>query len=216
MDLDKLEIELKKRLALPYQWGQMQNDAFDKKSNFIYTTFYFDKLLQKLEFVDADLKNYALNRWYNFWSAKAVEHIFTSHPNVIANKNSRDKLIDFKINAIPFDHKTSKFPKGFKHSIDYATKNEKQLIQWFYANQSQEGRKHLKNRLFIVVYDRKNKAHWKIKAEIRLLKAAIDKYIVNFSEKNLNTFDFGYGEIYSDIIWVSNETKLKKNIFLEK
>lgn len=204
MDLNEVEIELKKRLSYPYQWGKMQNDAFDKKSNFIYETSHFDKLLGQLKFADSDLKNYALNRWYNFWSAKAVEYLFTSHPNVIANKNSRDKLIDFRINNIPFDHKTSRFPLGFKQSYRYAKKNKMQLIQWLYTNQSQEGRKHLKNRLFIVVYDQKTKDHWKIKAELRLLKAAIDKYIANFSEEKLSQFDFGDGKIFSDIIWVTN------------
>ncbi len=204
MDLNEVEIELKKRLSYPYQWGKMQNDAFDNKSNFIYETSHFDKLLDQLKFADSDLKNYALNRWYNFWSAKAVEYLFTSHPNVIANKNSRDKLIDFRINNIPFDHKTSRFPLGFKQSYRYAKKNKKQLIQWLYTNQSQEGRKHLKNRLFIVVYDQKTKDHWKIKAELRLLKAAIDKYIANFSEEKLSQFDFGAGKIFSDIIWVTN------------
>lgn len=203
MDLSRLEIELKKRLAHPYIWGRLQNDAYDKKSNFIYETYSFDKLLKKIEFLDQDLKNYALNRWYNFWSAMAVEHIFTSHSNVQANKNGRDKLVDFRIGQIPFDHKTTKFPQGFNKSYAYARKNEKQLIQWLYDHQSQEGRKHLKNRLFVIVYDSHDEQHWKLKSEISFIKTAIDHYIENFSENNLHLMDFGEGEIFSDIIWVS-------------
>ncbi|MCD6091241.1 MAG: hypothetical protein J7J72_07050 [Bacteroidales bacterium] len=203
MDLNRLEIELKKRWSYPYHWGNKQNNDLDKATNFIYKTYSFESLLKRTEYYDSPLKNYAFNRWYNFWSAMAAENIFTTHSNVEANKNKKDKLIDFKINNIPFDHKTSIFPFGFNKSYSFARKNEKQLIQWFYDNQSQQGRKHLKNRLFIVVYDDRAKEHWKMKAEIRLIKSAIDEYIENFSVKNLYTFDFGEGEIFSDIIWLT-------------
>ena len=137
----------------------------------------------------------------------AVENIFVSHSNIQANINRRDKLVDFKINAIPFDHKTSVFPKGFDKSYSYARKNEKGLIQWLYSNQSQEGRKHLKNRLFVVLYNGENHEHWKMKAEIRLLKSAIDQYLKNFSENKLYKLDFGDGEVLSDIIWVEKGMK---------
>ncbi len=151
--------------------------------------------------MEVALKDYALNRWYNFWSAMAVEYMFTSHENVIANKNSFDKLMDFTINGIPFDHKTSVFPKGFNHSLQYAKENERELIQWLYDNQSQQGRKHLKNRLFIILYD-KNGEHWKKKSEIILMKKYIDQYVNNFQKNQLLKFDFGEGIIYSDIIWI--------------
>ena len=58
--------------------------------------------------------------------------------------------------------------------MDYAKNNPAELIQWLYSNQSQEGRKHLKNRLFLVLVD-KNKEHWKLKAEISLLKKEKDQ-----------------------------------------
>jgi len=145
-----------------------------------------------------------MNRWYNFWSAMAVESIFTSHNKVSPNINSYDKLTDFSINGIPFDHKTSVFPRGFNKSIQYAVKNKRQLIQWLYDNQSQQSRKHLKNRLFIILYDRNNN-HWKMKCEIMLLKSEIDKYVCNFSQNNLSKFNFGEGTVYADIIWTINK-----------
>jgi len=202
MDLERVEKELKKRLNYPYRWGRKQSNSWDKNTNFIYKTYSFESLLRKIEQLEEPLKNYALNRWYNYWSAMAVEYIFTSHNNVKANKNIYDKLVDFTIEGIPFDHKTSIFPKGFNRTYQYAKDNEKELIYWLYENQSQEGRKHLKNRLFIILYDTVKKQHWKLKAEIILLKNRIDKYVENFSKKNLYRLDFGKGEIYSDILWI--------------
>jgi len=202
MDLPRVERELKKRLPYPYRWGRKQSNTWDSDTNFIYQTYSFESLLKKTTQFNQALKDYALNRWYNFWSAMAAEDIFASHSNVIANKNTYDKLVDFTIDNIPFDHKTSIFPKGFNQPYDYAKEHERELIQWLYDNQSQQGRKHLKNRLFIIMYD-KNSQHWKMKSEIMALKKEIDNYVDNFSPNNLYAFDFGEGQVYSDILWVT-------------
>ncbi len=207
MDLPRVERELKKRCDYPYRWGRKQSDSWDQMTRFIYKTYSMSMLYRKAEHLDPDLRDYAFNRWYNFWSAMAVEDIFASHPNVEPNKNSYDKLIDFSINKIPFDHKTSVFPKGFAKSIDYARVHQVELIEWLYRHQSQEGRMHMKNRLFIVLYDGETMQHWKMKAEIMLLKRAIDQYVENFSPKNLYRFDFGDGAVFSDIIWITRGVK---------
>jgi len=204
MDLQRVEKELKNRLAHPYRWGRKQSNSWDSDTNFIYKTYSFNSLLTKTNNFDLELKDYAYNRWFNFWSAMAAEDIFASHSRVEANKNSYDKLVDFKIDNIPFDHKTSVFPKGFGKTYEYARENEKELIQWLYDNQSQQGRKHLKNRLFIIMYD-KNNQHWKMKSEIMELKKEIDLYVDNFSQSNLYEFDFGDGKVYSDILWITKE-----------
>jgi len=201
MDLPRVERELKKRLPYPYRWGRKQSNSWDNSTNFIYQTYSFETLLKRTANLSPELKDYALNRWYNFWSAMAAEDIFSSHENIIANKNSYDKLVDFTINNIPFDHKTSIFPKGFNKPYEYAIENERELIQWLYNNQSQQKRKHLKNRLFIIMYD-KNNQHWKMKSEIMELKIKIDLYVESFSSKNLYEFDFGEGKVYSSILWI--------------
>ena len=207
MDLPRVERELKKRWDYPYRWGRKQSDGWDQATNFIYTTYSMNGLYRKTEQLDSNLRDYAFNRWYNFWSAMAVEDIFASHPNVEPNKNSYDKLIDFSIDKVPFDHKTSVFPKGFAKSFDHARVHEAELIEWLYRHQSQEGRRHLKNRLFIVLYDEKTMQHWKMKAEIMLLKRAIDRYVENFLPKKLYQFDFGDGAVFSDIIWITRGAK---------
>ena len=203
MDINALETELKKRTHFPYVWKGKQNDDKDQKTKFIYQISSFEALQKHMQSLEEDLKNYALNRWLNFWSAKGVEYLFASNKNVIPNKNPYDKWVDFDINNISFDHKTSVFPKGFQQTIEYALNNKKSLIEWFYNNQSQEGRKHLKNRLFIVLYNRQNpEEHWKLKAEILLIKNRIDSYLQNFSEQALTSLQIAENKIVSDIIWV--------------
>jgi len=202
MDLPRVERELKKRLSYPYKWGRKQSNSWDQDTNFIYKTYSFETLLKRTSKFDQPLKDYALNRWYNFWSAMAAEDIFASHNNVQANVNAYDKLVDFKIDGIPFDHKTSVFPKGFKETFQYAKEHKEILIKWLYENQSQQGRKHLENRLFIILYDVETSEHWKMKSETLLLKSAIDNYVENFSTDNLVQLNFGNGEVLSDIIWI--------------
>ncbi len=200
IDLQRLERELKKRLAYPYSWGRKQSDSWDRETHFIYEIRLFSQLEERISTLSPELRNYALNRWLNFWSAKGIEQIFTIHPNVVACQNEYDKTVDFYINNIPFDHKTSVFPKGFQKDISYALEHKRELIEWLYKEQSQQGRLHFKNRLFVVLYDKESSEHWKLKAEISLIKQKIDNYIncaVPFEK-----FHFGKDEILSDIIWI--------------
>lgn len=205
--IKQIEIELKKRLSVPYRWGQKQNNFFDSKTNFIYQTFEFDKLLIEIDLqfkADPDFEkyfNYALNRWYNFWSAYAVESIFYSIDGVLPVENSHDRYRDFIIQGVSFDHKTSVFPKNFPYQIDEAVKRTDELIIWFYEHQSQQQRKHFKNRLFIVLYSPAGD-HWKLKAEVSWLKERIEKYMVGFNPNYLLKFKLETDHFtLADIIW---------------
>lgn len=205
--LIKIETELKKRLFYSYKWGRKQNDLFDNATNFIYQTASFDEVLREIDSrfkVQEDYQdyfNYTLNRWYNFWSAQCVEQIFCSLPGVIPALDEKDKLIDFSIHGATFDHKTSVFPKNFHFQIDEAIKHTDELINWLYKNQSQQKRKHLKNRLFVVLYSNDGE-HWKLKSEISWLKERIEKYMSGFNPDYLMKFEFEKGKTaISDIIW---------------
>ncbi len=205
--LTEIDVELKKRLNHPYKWGQKQNDTFDKQTNFIYHTFLFEELLKEIDKrfrseKDFELYfNYTINRWYNFWSAQAVENIFCSLPSVKPALDSKDRLVDFTIDGVSFDHKTSIYPKNFPCKIDEAIKKTDELIKWLYKNQSQQQRKHLKNRLFIVLYS-KDGEHWKLKSEIMWLKDRIEKYMQGFNPNYLLKFEFEKDKVtLSDVIW---------------
>ncbi len=208
VELATIEKELKKRLAYPYKWGRKQNDYFDNLTNFVYRIQSFEEVIKEIEFrfrtdkEHENISNYALNRWYNFWSAQAVEKIFCSLPNVKPALDSKDRLVDFTIDGVTFDHKTSVFPKNFPYKIDQAIKKTDELIQWLYKNQSQQQRKHLKNRLFVVLYSSDGE-HWKLKAEISWLKERIEKYMKGFNPHYLLKFHLEDDqETISDVIWV--------------
>lgn len=204
-----LEIQLQKRLPYRYQWGRKQTNKWDAFTSFIYDTPIWEDFINKLK-ATAEILNvekgsffdYAANRWFNFWSAMAVETIFNKHTLVTKVRNYRDSEKDFFIENIPFDHKTSVFPKGFKHTISYAKANEHKLIQWFYENQSSQQRFHLKNRLFVVVYNATGE-HWKIKADISLLTNEINTFLNNYSKEKLHRVKISENQVVcSAIIWV--------------
>ncbi len=140
---------------------------------------------------------------YNFWSAQTVEQIFTEIEGIEPVTDSKDSEKDFYLYGIPFDHKTSVFPKQFGKSFEYAQNHKPELIAWLYKNQSSQKRHHFKNRLFIVVYA-ENGEHWKLKSEVSILKMAIEKYVAGFNAAQLHSFTFVDEQTtLSDIIWVS-------------
>ena len=206
-DLIQIESELKKRLGYPYKWGRKQNDQFDKLTNFVYRISSFEEVLKEIEIrfrkdkEHKNISNYALNRWYNFWSAQAVEKIFCSLPNVKPALDSKDRLVDFAIDGVTFDHKTSIFPKNFPYTIEESIKKTDELIKWLYKNQSQQQRKHLKNRLFVVLYSSTGE-NWKLKAEISWLKERIEKYMRGFNPHFLLKFNLEPNHhTLADVIW---------------
>lgn len=207
IDLIQIEKELKKRLTYPYKWGRRQNDYYDNLTNFVYSIPTFNEVLREIESSFSkdkehqNIANYALNRWYNFWSAQAVEKIFCSLPNVQPALDGKDRLIDFTIDGVTFDHKTSIFPKNFPYKIDEAIKKTDELIRWLYKHQSQQQRKHLKNRLFIILYSSDGE-HWKLKSEIQWLKERIEKYMTSFNTHYLLKFVLEENQqTLSDVIW---------------
>ncbi len=207
IELVNIEKELKKRLAYPYKWGRKQNDYFDKLTNYVYGISSFDEVIKETEKrfskdkEHQNIANYALNRWYNFWSAQAVEKIFCTLPNVKPAIDEKDRLVDFTIDGITFDHKTSIFPKNFPYPIDESIKKTNELILWLYTHQSQQQRKHLKNRLFIVLYSADGE-HWKLKAEISWLKERIEKYMQGFNPHYILKFTLeAEQETLADVIW---------------
>jgi len=208
LDLQVIENQLKKRWAYPEHWFQKQNDLWDSRSNFIYNSPDFENLISsinqeaKLHSLDVQMFfQYAVNRWYNYWSARAVEQIFCDIPGVLPAKNAKDRLVDFSIDGINFDHKTSVFPRGFGKDLAFAKANLTALINWLYANQSTGKRYHRSNRLFLVVF-KKDGRHYQLKAEISWLQKLIADYVSTFDSSKLvavSTPD--QKTAFSDIIW---------------
>ena len=208
MNLPAIENELKKRCKHEYRWFRKQNNSWDNLSSFIYKTSNWDKLNEQIALIIAsenldekEFFQYCSNRWYNFWSAMVVEHIFAEINGVIPHKNPKNRKIDFNCFGKDFDLKTSVFPRGFNHSLEFSKNNPKELISWLYRNQSKQSRFHLENRLFLIVFAG-NGQHWKLKAEISFLKQVVEKYVATFETSQLKEFKFQQGKTtFSDIIW---------------
>lgn len=200
--LKAMENELKK--LDNYSWQNVkQNDYLDRKTRFIYSIYFYNELLSKIK--EAGLNeneaSYAKTRWYNYHSAKITESLFANSPKVKANLNQYDKLVDFSIDGINFDHKGTVFPAKIPYTLKQCFFNKKILIDWLYDNQSSQGRYHIGNRLFIVFYDLKEQKHWRLKSEISLIKNAIQNYLNTFNKDNLITFS-KERNILSDVIFI--------------
>ena len=211
-DIFHIEKQLQKRLPYTYSWGQKQNDEWDQYTNFIYNIPNWEAVVDAMQATlkvyplnKRDFFNYAANRWFNFWSAMAIEQIFSELENVTPSHNHKNRLVDFSLNGIDFDHKTSVFPKGFRQTLFYAQSHEEELLQWLYKNQSQQQRKHFANRLFIIVYAGSGE-HWKLKAEISWLKSKVENYVKNFNPSQLKQLGLEEEQTtFADIIWALKE-----------
>lgn len=209
LNLIHIEEQLKNRWAYKYVWKRKQNNIWDGYTSYVYSTQNWEDLIPKMaqtvkehNLDKHELFYYASNRWYNFWSAMAVEQLFTEIEGITPVADSKDREKDFYLYGKAFDHKTSVFPKGFGHDITYAKANELVLIQWLYKNQSSQQRYHLKNRLFVLVHDT-NGEHWRLKAELFLIKKAIENYVSSYHEDQLQKVIFAdHKTALSDIIWV--------------
>ena len=208
LNLGQLEGELKKRWLYPDTWYRKQNDIWDRSSDFIYDFWQFESVLECIskrtetsEFDKQAFLNYALNRWYNYWSARAVEQIFCEQPGVVPAKNAKDRLVDFSINGINFDLKTSVFPKAFDQDLAFAKANPAQLINWLYTHQSTGRRFHLENRLFLIVHQADGR-HYRLKAEISWLQGLIADYVSTFDASKLVAVSITNSKtVFSDSIW---------------
>lgn len=209
INFELCELHLKKRVKeIPYIWSGYQNNEKDKLTSKIYKIKSYGELIKTFSNYSSDIKNYAYNRWLNYWSAYATEHFFVNnnYVNVEKEKNKYNKEVDFYILNTPFDHKTTKLPKIFFNRINDL--NDEQfkieLINWLYENQSKEQRKHYGNRIFVVLVDRKKiKDSWKIKAELSLIKEKINEYFYNFNlKKEYVKIVINDKVILSDVIFI--------------
>lgn len=200
--IEQIEAQLQQRIVAYPQaaWGRKQNDSWDQQTNFIYHIYRWHDLQQRIGEFTPSLGQYAINRWFNFWSAKAVERIFCELPGVTANLNQYDRLVDFTIMGIKFDHKTSVFPRRYGHTLEFARKNRIHLIKWLYQHQSRQQRYHSANRLFVLLYANDG-AHWKLRADISGLRQVIKAYVAGFDSSALAQLTIDDGRVFSDIVW---------------
>ena len=175
--MSKIEDDLKKTLTLISSDWDMQNNKNDKETNFIYKVKTLEECLKLIDKNGVD-KEYALHRWYNYMTSIQSEYIFCEF-GAIHEKNIYNHDVDIYINGVPFDVKLTVYPKKLSdRPFDLSTrKGKNEMIKWYYENQSQEGRKQLINRLYVVCDSIDSEECMKMKSDFDLMRKVISDYM---------------------------------------
>ena len=178
---------------------QMQTNYLDAETKFIYTCRSVGEIKNRCLQNSVDF-NYALHRWYNFNCAQIHEDIFLKN-GARKEPETYHKSIDFYLFDVPFDLKTTYFPKAIKEKTSYnltSREGKNKLISWLYNHQSKQGRFHLENRLFIVCENLESKS------DFEAIEERICRFI-DFSKRfGFNKIMIENKSIYSDVIWIPN------------
>lgn len=206
MSKKNLEDDLKRcRTMISADW-KMQNNWADRNTNFIYNAQTLEECLEKIASLGAD-KDYALHRWYNYMTSIAVENLFCEF-GAIHEKDLYNHDVDIYIDDIPFDVKLTVYPaKLYDRPYNLSTRTGKnEMIKWYYANQSQQSRKQLLNRLYVVCDDKNNEERLTMKSDFDLLRSKIKSFMTYIREHGLNKVTINDNgkdyELYSDIIYI--------------
>lgn len=134
-------------------WLIKQTDALDRRTAFIYNcrTIIEIDTQSKQGVLSSDEKIYALHRWRNFKRHEAwLSLLFEQISGIMRPENSYDKKRDLILptpnyGLLAFDLKVTRQPRALGAEV-----SDKKLAEWFYSNQSRQGRFHLANRFFVV------------------------------------------------------------------
>ena len=203
----QLEEELKKALKYINADWKMQNNFGDYRSNFIYYVDNVDEVIRSARNRGISTE-YALHRWYNFHTSIYCEQLFCEL-GAVKEQDTKNREIDIYIKDEPFDVKVSVYPKALSsHPYDLNTREGKdEMIRWLYQHQSQQQRKHLKNRLFIVCDGKTQYDNLCLKSDFEQIRKKIEEYmddveINGFNE--LTIIDNGKEyKVKSDIIYIN-------------
>jgi hypothetical protein len=184
------------RVGEMVSWGRVQNDAWDRLCHFIFRVRSAEgveeraKDIARAASVDPEeFSHYVLRRWYCFWGARLAELLFLTHTNVVAGP-PRDRLVDFTIDGVPFDLKTSDVPVALAGLLADPVANASTVATWLYRHQSRERRFHLANRLFLVLHQPNAPDQaWRLRGDVAALRSGIDRFLARPHFVNLSLPD---------------------------
>ncbi len=185
----------------------MQNNSYDKASNFIYQMKSLNECLREIERRNVN-REYALHRWYNYMTSIQCEYIFCEY-GAVHDTNKYNHNVDIYIDDIPFDVKLTVYPaKLSSRPYDLTTRDGKnEMIRWYYANQSQQNRKQMLNRLYVVCDASSPYENMVMKSNFDLMRRRIADFMQNVKSNGLNEIvitDCGRDyKLMSDIIYLN-------------
>ncbi|MFZ0391616.1 MAG: hypothetical protein WAN36_14240 [Calditrichia bacterium] len=181
-NLINIQEQLEKRCFYPVIWNFRFHPSWEPDIQFVYSCATFEEVLQQSESLRRDIQHYAINRWYNFWSQKALNEIFASHPEVQAVNNSAKNLI--RINGDVYQVKSLVYPNQFARTLRYALQHEQEMVQWLCRKFSRNNHDHSEHQLFLLLFQRDGE-HWKLKAKLTDLMAIVHEYLDNFNKNGM-------------------------------
>lgn len=184
------------QIAQEIPWGRVQNDAWDSLCQFIFhlrtaqnVRLRAEQVAEQRALDRSAFVQYALRRWFCFWGARVAELLFVRHPNVEPGP-PKDHEVDFTIDGVPFDLKTSDVPRAFLRGPHDLLADPEQAATWFYSHQSRERRFHTANRLFLVLYDPEfPEEAWRLRADVAALRRSIDAFLAHPRYVDLTVYD---------------------------
>jgi hypothetical protein len=167
-------------------WGRVQNDAWDRLCPFIFRVRSAERVAERAGHTAGaasidpeEFTNYVLRRWYCFWGARLAELLFLTHPNVLAGP-PRDRLVDFMIDGVSFDLKTSEVPAALAGLLVDPLTNASTVAAWLYRHQSRERRFHLANRIFLALYQPNAPDEaWRLRGDVAALRFSIAGFLTH-------------------------------------
>ncbi|NJL15230.1 MAG: hypothetical protein HC913_20955 [Microscillaceae bacterium] len=200
------EAELKKCRPHLAPWGRKQNDEWDQLTRFIYQADNFDALQDKIAqskgLWPEGVAHYARNRWYNYWSPGPSNRFLPNHRRCSQPQAFMTSRWILVCKASILTIKTTVFPKNYGQSLVEAQLRPSELMHWLYMHQSNQGRQHFANRLFVVLYHPEG-FHYFLKAELAWLQTKVEAYLANFDPQQLTILYFSGQHMltYCDLIW---------------
>ncbi len=184
--MSNIEKDLQDTLKLISSDWKMQDNKTDKETGFIYRVDSLEDCLKKIDETGVD-KEYALHRWYNYMTSIQSEYIFCEF-GAVHEKNKYSHDVDIYINNVPFDVKLTVYPaKLSSRPYDLTTrKGKNEMIKWYYENQSQEARKQLINRLYVVCDGKDSEENMKMKSDFDLMRKAVSEYMDGVKAKGFH------------------------------
>ena len=182
----RLEKDLKKTMEIISANWKMQNNTYDRATNFIYSMESLEECLKEIERRNVN-KEYALHRWYNYMTSVHCEYIFCEY-GAVHEEDKYNHDVDIYIDGIPFDVKITVYPaKLWSRPYDLSTREGKnEMIRWYYANQSQQSRKQMLNRLYVVCDARTPYENMVMKSNFDLMRERISAFMKYVKEHGLN------------------------------
>ncbi len=205
--MSNLENDLIKCLELIDADWNMQNNYQDKKTNFIYKCKTLDDCLYQINLNKVN-EQYALHRWYNYMTSIVCENIFCEF-GAIHEKDIYNHDVDIYIDGIPFDVKVTIYPAKLSNRPYDLKKREgkNSMIKWYYEHQSQQSRKQLLNRLYVVCDSSDPYECLKMKSNFSLLREKIGAFMKHSLTNGVNEITIidnnQLFKLKSDIIYIT-------------